>query len=212
MALFMLLLLAADPAGKFDGQGRRLEDVREAVKLTPEQEADFRTIAEWEKMATTARSKQRRTEGTRAVLRVGLTRHKTPLTEAETAAAQQVAINLLAAEEVDVRRESASTLGRMGFLSSAVALRECAGKDSDSLVRATCYHALGLLKDEDSVPLLAKAVASEKLTPAGQAARALGAIGTPKARAALEELTKQELHEETLEAVNQALDDLDFGK
>ena len=171
MALFMLLLLAADPAGKFDVQGRRLEDVREAVNLTPEQEADFRTIAEWEKMATTARSKQRRTEGAHAVMRVCLHKHKTPLGEAETAAAYEVVIKLLSAEEVEVRREAASTLGRMGFLSSAVALRECAGKESDFIVRATCYHALGLLKDEDSVPLLAKAVASEKLTPAGQAAR-----------------------------------------
>lgn len=212
MTLLMLLLVAADPSGRFNNQGQRLEDVRAVVTITAEQEADFRTIAEWERMATTARSKQRRTEGARAVLRIGLLRHKTPLNEAETAAAQQVAIRLLAAQEVDIRREAASTLGKLGLASAAVSLRECASKDSDLNVRATCYKALGLLKDEDAVPLLAQAVAKETLTPAGQAAGALKAIGTPQARAALEDLTKEKLHEDTLEAVNKALDDLDFEK
>jgi HEAT repeats len=212
MTLLMLLLLAADPTGRFDKSGNRLEDVRAAVNVTPEQEAACRTIAEWEKMATTARSKQRRTEGAQAVLRLCLTNHKTPLTEAEMAAAQDVILRLLAAQDVEVRRDAAQTLGRLGFASSAPALRECAGKDEDVLVRATCYKSLGLLKDEASVELLAKAVAKEGPTPAFHAVGALGAIGTLEARAALEELAKQKLQEDILEAVNKALDDLELGK
>jgi len=220
MTLLMLLLVAADPSGRFDNQGQRLEDVRSGVKLTAEQEAEYRTIAEWEKMATTARSKQRRTEGARAVMRICLQKHKTPLSEAETAAAYEVVIKLLpeqppggiTAQGVDIRRGAASTLGRLGFASAAVALRECAGKDSDPFVRSICYESLGLLKDEAAVPLLAKAVANEKPTPAIVAAEALGAIGTAEARAALEDLTKQNLEENALEAVNKALDDLDFRK
>jgi HEAT repeat protein len=212
MTLFIVLLLAADPTGRFDLQGRRLEDVREAVKLTPEQEAGFRTIAEWEKMATGARSKQRRADGAQAVLTIGVREHKTPLSEAEMAAAHSVAIKLLAAQEAEVRRTAARRLGTLGFASAAPALRECAGKEADPLVRAGCYHSLGLLKDEASVDLLAKAVVKEGPTPAIEAAEALYAIGTAEARTALEELTKQKLSEGVLEAVNKALDDLDLGK
>jgi len=220
MTLLMLLLVAADPPCRFGHDGSRLEDVRQAQTLTPEQEAGYRTIAEWGKMATTARSKQRRTDGARAAMHICLLKHKTPLSDAELAAAYEVVIKLLperpagniTAQEVEVRREAAATLGRLGFASAAVALRECATKDSESFVRSNCYRSLGLLKDEAAVPLLAKAVANEKPTPAIVAAEALGAIGTAEARAALEELTKQKLEENALEAVNRALDDLDLRK
>src|SRR5688572_692269 len=96
MTLLMLLLVAADPSGRFDNEGHRLEAVREAVKLTPEQEVDFRTIAEWEKLATTARSKHRRAEGARVAMRICLNRHKILLTEPETAAAHKVVVVSLA--------------------------------------------------------------------------------------------------------------------
>jgi HEAT repeat protein len=212
MTLFMLLLLAADPSGRFDKQGQRLEDLRTVVTITPEQEATFRTIAEWERMATSARSKQRRAEGAQAVLRLAILRHKTPLTEAEVAAAQKVVLTLLASQEAEVRRDAARTLGRLGFASAAPALRGRAGQDEDAIVRATCYKSLGLLQDRAAIDLLAKAVAKEGPTPATEATRALGAIGTTEARAALEELTKQKLHEDILEAVNKTLDDLELGK
>lgn len=211
MTLFVILLLAADPTGRFDKQGQRLEDLRAAVTITPEQEADFRTIAEWEKMATGARSKQRRAEGAQAVFRLAILKHKAPLTDAEMEAAQNVILKLLAAQEAEVRRDAARTLGRLGFASSAPVLRECAGKDEDAFVRANCYKSLGLLKDQASVALLAKAVAKEGPTPAAEAARALYAIGNADARTALEELTKQKLDEGVLEVVNKALDDLDLG-
>ena len=211
MTLLMILLLAADPTGRFDRQGRRLEEALAVANATPE-EATYRTIDEWEKMATAARSKQRRTEGAQAVLRVCEVKHKTPLTEAEIAAAYDVVQKLLAAQEAEVRREAARALGRLGFASSGPALRECAGKDEDLLVRASCYKSLGLLKDEASIELLSKAVTKEGPTPAYYAAGALGAIGTAEARAALEELAKQKLEESILEAVNKALDDLELGK
>ena len=220
MTLLMLLLVAADPPSRFVNGGQRLEDAREVQTLTAEQESEYRTIAEWEKMATTARSRQRRTEGARAAMRICLLKHKTPLTEAETAAAYGLVVKLLPAEpaggvtaqEVDIRREAAITLGRLGFASAGVALRECAAKEPESIVRSACYRSLGLLKDEAAVPLLAKAVANEKPTPAIVAAEALEAIGTAEARAALENLTKQNLEANALEAVNKALDDLDLRK
>jgi HEAT repeat protein len=212
MTLFMILLLAADPTGRFDKQGQRLEDIKAVVNVTPEQEAAYRTIAEWEKMATGARSKQRRAEGAQAVLRLSILNHKTPLTDAEMAAVQKVIFKLLASQEIEIRLGAARTLGRLGFASSAPELRECAGKDEHPIVRATCYKSLGLLKDEGSVAILAKAVADDTPTPAIEAAGALYAIATAEARAALEELTKQKLEEDVLEAVNKALDDLDLGK
>jgi HEAT repeat protein len=79
-------------------------------------------------------------------------------------------------------------------------------------VRAACYESLGLLKDEAAIELLAKGVAKDSPTPAIEAAQALAAIGNAKARAALEELTKAKLAENVLEAVNRALDEMDFGK
>jgi HEAT repeat protein len=178
---------------------------------TPEQEAAFRTIDEWETMAFTARSKQRRKDGAGAVFRVGVKNHKTPRTDAETLAAQNVIIKLLTAQEAEVRRDAARVLGRLGLASSAKALRECAAKDADLIVRASCYQSLGLLKDEASVELLAKAVAKEGPSPAIEAAQALAAIGNAKARTALEELTEAKLEDGVLEAVNRALDDLEFG-
>jgi HEAT repeat protein len=198
--MFMILLLAADPTGRFDKEGQRLQEVA------------YRTIAEWEKMATTARSKQRRAEGAHAVLRVCLLKHKTPLTEEEKTAAENVAIKLLAAQDAEIRRDSAAVLGRLRIASAAAPLRECAAKESDILVQANCYKSLGLLKDEGSIALLATAVANKKPTPAIEAAGALYAIGTTDARAALEELAKQKLSEDVLEAVNKALDDLDLRK
>ena len=69
-----------------------------------------------------------------------------------------------------------------------------------------------LMKPSDREALLTRAVAKEGPTPAMEAARALGAIGTAEARAALEELTKQKLQEDILEAVNKTLDDLELGK
>jgi HEAT repeat protein len=208
----MILLLAADPTARFDKHGRRLEEVKAEVNLTLAQEATYRTIAEWEKMALSARSKQRRTEGAHAVLGLALRKHESPLDDDEMLAAQNVVFKLLAVQEADVRRAAARTLGKLGFASSAPALRECAQRDQDLLVRAACYQSLGLLKDKRSIDLLAKAVAEDSATPAVEAADALAAIGTPEAHAALEELTKQKLSENILEAVNQALDELELGK
>src|SRR5687768_4819059 len=122
MTLFVIMLLAADPTGRFDKEGRRLEDVPAAANATPE-EASYRTIAEWEKVATAARSKTRRAEGARAVLRVCVHNHKTPLTEEERTAAEGVAIKLLAAQEAEVRRDAASVLGTLRVASAAEALR-----------------------------------------------------------------------------------------
>jgi HEAT repeat protein len=212
MTWFVILLLAADPAGRFDSSGRRLEDARDEAQLTPEQEAVFRTIDAWEEMALAARSKQRRAEGAHAIFSAGVRKHKTPLSDAEMLALQTVILKLLEVPEVEIRRDAATTLGRLGFASSAKALRERAVQDDDLFVRGRCYKSLGTLKDEAAIDLLAKAVAKEGPTPAIEAARALAAIGTPAANAALEDLTRQKLPESVLEAVNQALDDLKFGK
>ncbi|HEX5102851.1 MAG TPA: HEAT repeat domain-containing protein [Pirellulaceae bacterium] len=207
----MILLLAADPSARFDKSGNRLDDARTVVNLTPEQEAAFRTIAEWEEMVLTARSKTRRAEGARAVVRLSLHKHQTPLSDSELLAAQNVIFKLLDAQEVEVRRDAARTLGKLGFASSAPNLRQSAARDEDLFVRASCYQSLGLLKDGASIDLLAKAVVKEGPTPAIEAAHALEAIGSAEAHAALADLSKKELNETVLEAVNKALDDLEFG-
>lgn len=205
-------------SGKFDREGRRLEMllVARGPQVTPEAvERQCKSVAEWGDRAKTARSASHRAAAAGALNYYAFREGRFPqpdMPPAELAEMRTVCLELSSAKEAEVRRPSVSAL-------SAVADKSCIARfnqllsDSDGNVQRTAMQTLERIGDDTSVLAIKEFLAKPRhVTETNIALNALVGIGSPAARALLEDFYKNSANPTLKEAAAEALDDLDFAK
>jgi len=100
---------------------------------------------------------------------------------------------LLDAADPYARAAAAYALGKVGAVEVLPRLRELASRDPEAFVRANAVDALGELRDDVSFDDLITRLEDRSWKVRGSAALALGAIGDPRAIAALRAARRRDL-------------------
>jgi len=212
--LLLTAIVAAEPSqwsGLFDPSGSRMESVPVIEPLDSKEKlrARCKSIKGWSDQAGTARSVAFREVAANALMQmaVGHSEKRLTLTDEELKQCRDAAVKLLKAKEPIPRQYGTWALKEIGDAECTKPLVACL-KDSEITVRFGAAEALGEHGDDTAVaPLFAAAKDGNPDTALPEKSiAALGRIGTPAAKAALERLlvgAKDELvRERILEAID----------
>lgn len=211
---FIPLLLAqtstSQSSGLFEPNGGRMESATLVEPDTKEKlRARCKSISIWTDQALTARSVAFREQAANTILHIVVfhDEKQQTLTEGEIKLCRETALKFLGSKDDATRRCGVQSLEAIGDSECVKALVRCLN-DKDAVVRFGAMEALGEHGDDSAIPPpLAQAKADSPDDGFAEAAVvALGKIGTPAAKAALEKVLIGTKDEAFREAVLAAID------
>jgi hypothetical protein len=207
-------------SGRFDQNGRRLEERAQLLRAEPGYEKECKSIAEWAELVNSARSLKFRHLAAATLQQIGernrnYSNKQLALSTTEADELRKTCLKLIAAEDAAVRQRIVYALTPIADQSCVPTFNKLL-QDPDSQV---CYDSLKVLKrigDDSSVQAIVAFIADIPGKRNGSyyehAIKTLTAIGSPAARTALDEMYKDGKDPRIKELAGAALDELDLKK